>query len=70
MFYYLIMSLSTKQLFFGYICYYLNPIYLLLSGLYLFKYKYYIIHGDKETTNEIIKLFPYHLFQSKIYLKK
>ena len=64
--YYLIMSLSNKQLFIGYICYYLNPIYLLLSGLYLFKYKYYIIHGDKETTNEIIKKLLTHINSSII----
>lgn len=49
------MELSTKQMFIGYICYYLNPMYLLLSIIYLFKCKYYIINGDKETTSEIIK---------------
>jgi hypothetical protein len=60
------MVFSTSQMLFGYVCYYVNPLYLLLSVLYLFNLKYYIIHGDKETINNIIKKLTPHINVSYI----
>jgi len=55
------MELSLGQLLLGYVFYYINPLYLCLGVLYLFKRRYYIIHGDKETINGIIKKLIPHI---------
>lgn len=60
------MDLSIKQLFIGYLCYYLNPFYLFLSILYCLNLKYYIINGDKDTSQGIIKKLYSHIHISHI----
>ena len=60
------MEFSLTQIFMGYICYYISPLYLFLGALYLFKRRYYIIHGDKETINGIIKKLIPHINVSHI----
>ena len=49
------MSFSSSQIMLGYMFYYLNPVYVVIMSLYIFNIKLYIINGDKETTNLIIK---------------
>lgn len=46
---------SMKSMIFGYIFYNLSPSYLFLIIYYYFKIKKYVITGDKEVTNSIIK---------------
>jgi len=60
------MEFSLYQLLFGYMCYYINPLYLFLSVLYVFKRRYFIIQGDKETINGIIKKLTPHICVSHI----
>ena len=55
------MEFSITQLLIGYLCYYINPLYIVLAILYVFKRRYYIINGDKETINCIIKKLTPHI---------
>jgi len=58
--------LSIKSMIFGYIFYNLSPDYLFYLIYYLFKIKKYIITGDKELTNSIMKKITNHIFYTEI----
>jgi len=51
---------------FGYIFYNLSPDYLFYFIYYLFKIKKYIITGDKELTNSIMKKITNYIFYSEV----
>jgi len=53
------MSLTSSQIIFGYVAYYMNPIYILIFALRLLNIRYYMIQGDHERMNPVIrKLSP------------
>ena len=58
--------LSVKNMIFGYIFYNLSPHYLFFMIYYLFKIKKYIISGDKEVTNALIKRMANHIVYTEV----
>ena len=58
--------LSVKNMIFGYIFYNLSPHYLFFMIYYLFKIKKYIISGDKEVTNALIKKMANHIVYTEV----
>ena len=58
--------LSIKNMIFGYIFYNFSLEYVFYFIFYLFKIKKYIIHGDKEVTNLIIKQISNNIFNTEI----
>jgi hypothetical protein len=63
---YTIIMLSVKNMIFGYIFYNLSPHYLFFMIYYLFKIKKYIISGDKEVTNALIKKMSNHIIYTEV----
>jgi hypothetical protein len=57
--------LSIKNMLFGYIFYNLSPHYLFFVVYYFFKIKKYIISGDKEVTNALIKKMSNHIIYTE-----
>ena len=60
------LSLSLRNMVFGYIFYNFSPDYLFYLIYYFFKIKKYIITGDKELTNAIMKKITNHIFYTEI----
>ena len=58
--------LSIRSMIFGYIFYNLTPDYLFYLIYYFFKIKKYIITGDKELTNSIMKKITNHIFYTEV----
>ena len=58
--------LSIRSMVFGYIFYNLSPDYLFYLIYYFFKIKKYIITGDKELTNSIMKKITNHIFYTEV----
>ena len=58
--------LSIKSMMFGYIFYNLSPEYLFFLIYYFFKIKKYIISGDKEVTNALIKKMSNHIIYTEV----
>ena len=58
--------LSIKSMIFGYIFYNLTPDYLFYLIYYFFKIKKYIITGDKELTNSIMKKITNYIFYTEV----
>ena len=58
--------LSIKNMLFGYIFYNLSPDYLFYLIYFFFKIKKYIITGDKELTNSIMKKMTNHIFYTEV----
>lgn len=58
--------LSIKSMLFGYIFYNISPEYLFYFIYYFFKIKKYIITGDKELTNSIMKKITNHIFYTEV----
>jgi len=58
--------LSIKSMLVGYIFYNISPEYLFYLIYYFFKIKKYIITGDKELTNSIMKKITNHIFYSEV----
>ena len=58
--------LSLRSMIFGYIFYNLSPDYLFYLIYYFFKIKKYIITGDKELTNSIMKKITNHIFYTEV----
>jgi len=61
-----ILMLSIKSMLFGYIFYNLSPDYLFYLIYYFFKIKKYIITGDKELTNSIMKKITNYIFYTEV----
>lgn len=57
---------SVKSMIFGYIFYNLSPSYLFLFIYYYFKIKKYVITGDKEVTNSIIKQIMNEIYYTEV----
>ena len=58
--------LSIKEMMIGYLFYNLSPNYLFYFIYYYFKIKKYIITGDKELTNSIMKKITNHIFYTEV----
>ena len=58
--------LSIKSMIFGYIFYNLSPEYLFFLIYYFFKIKKYIISGDKEVTNALMKKMSNHIIYTEV----
>lgn len=58
--------LSIRSMVFGYIFYNLSPDYLFYLIYYFFKIKKYIITGDKELTNSIMKKITNQIFYTEV----
>ena len=58
--------LSVRSMIFGYIFYNLSPDYLFYLIYYFFKIKKYIITGDKELTNSIMKKITNYIFYTEV----
>jgi DNA replication protein DnaC len=58
--------LSIKSMLVGYIFYNISPEYLFYLIYYFFKIKKYIITGDKELTNSIMKKITNHIFYTEL----
>ena len=58
--------ISIKSMIFGYIFYNLSPHYLFFIIYYFFKIKKYIISGDKEVTNGLIKKMSNQIIYTEI----
>lgn len=58
--------LSLRNMVFGYIFYNFSPDYLFYLIYYFFKIKKYIITGDKELTNSIMKKITNHIFYTEV----
>ena len=58
--------LSIKSMIFGYFFYNLTPDYLFYLIYYFFKIKKYIITGDKELTNSIMKKITNYIFYTEV----
>ncbi len=57
---------SIKSMIFGYIFYNLSPEYLFFLIYYFFKIKKYIISGDKEVTNALMKKISNHIIYTEV----
>ena len=55
-----------KSMIFGYIFYNLSPSYLFLFIYYYFKIKKYVITGDKEVTNSIMKQITNEIYYTEV----
>ena len=60
------MGLSLKSMIFGYLFYNMPSDYLFYFIFYFFKIKRYIIKGDKELNNDIIKKIKDNIFYTEI----
>ena len=49
------MTLTVSQFMFGYLAYYMNPLYLLIFVLRLFNLRYYMVQGDHERMSSTIR---------------
>jgi DNA replication protein DnaC len=58
--------LSVKEMILGYLFYNLSPNYLFYLIYYFFKIKKYVITGDKEITNSIMKKIMNHIFYTEV----
>lgn len=58
---------SLKEMLFGYFFYNLSPSYLFFSVFYFFKIKKYIITGDKEVSNGVMKKLINQICYTEIY---
>lgn len=58
--------LSIRSMIFGYIFYNFSPEYLFYFIYYFFKIKKYIITGDKELTNSIMKKLINHIYYTEV----
>ena len=58
--------LSIKEMIIGYLFYNLSPNYLFYFIYYFFKIKKYVITGDKEITNTIMKKIINHIFYTEV----
>ena len=58
--------LSVKEMILGYLFYNLSPNYLFYFIYYFFKIKKYVITGDKEITNSIMKKIMNHIFYTEV----
>ena len=58
--------LSIKDMIIGYFFYNFSPYYLFYMIYYCFKIKKYIIYGDKEVTNLLMKKITNHIFYTEI----
>ena len=58
--------LSIQNMIFGYIFYNFTPHYLFFIIYYFFKIKKYIISGDKEVTNALIKKMANHIIYTEV----
>ena len=58
--------LSIKEMIIGYLFYNLSPNYLFYMIYYFFKIKKYVITGDKEITNSIMKKIMNHIFYTEV----
>jgi len=58
--------LSIKEMIIGYLFYNLSPNYLFYFIYYFFKIKKYVITGDKEITNTIMKKIMNHIFYTEV----
>jgi len=61
-----IIMLSVRNMIFGYFFYNLSPDYLFYLIYYFFKIKKYIITGDKELTNSIMKKISNYIFYTEV----
>lgn len=59
--------LSIKEMIIGYLFYNLSPNYLFYFIYYFFKIKKYVITGDKEITNSIMKKIMNHIFYTEVF---
>lgn len=59
--------LSIKEMIIGYLFYNLSPHYLFYLIYYFFKIKKYVITGDKEITNSIMKKIMNHIFYTEVF---
>ena len=57
---------SIKNMLCGYIFYNLSPEYLFFLIYYFFKIKKYVISGDKELTNSLMKKITNHIFYTEV----
>jgi large subunit ribosomal protein L40e len=58
---------SLKEMLFGYFFYNLSPTYLFFFVFYFFKIKKYIITGDKEVSNGVMKKLINQILYTEIY---
>ena len=58
--------LSVKEMMLGYLFYNFSPNYIFYLFYYFFKIKKYVITGDKEITNSIMKKIMNHIFYTEV----